>query len=272
MSKKVYWDKGHGGTDPGAVGNGLQEKNVVNTIVNYADKYIKANYEGVVTRMSRAGDQTRSLSYRTNDANKWGADALVSVHINAGGGTGFETFRYNGPVRSTTRDLQNKVHAEVMKAINKFDSSIRDRGRKSANFHMLRESKMSGVLTEVLFIDTVKDAKLLKNNAFLKAVGEAHAIGVAKHLGLKAKKKKSPSKPDTGGTMYRVITGSFKSRSNANDRIAVLKKAGFDSFIDPHKGMYRVVTGSFSSRSNANSRISALKKKGFDSFIDIYKK
>src|SRR5690606_25648427 len=115
-----------------------------------------------------------------------------------------------------------------------------------ANFHVLRETKMSAVLTENLFVDSAADAKLLKQESFIKAIGEAHAIGVAKHLGLKAKKKKSPSKPDTGGTMYRVVTGSFKNRLNANDRIAALKKAGFDSFVDQHKGMYRVVTGSFS--------------------------
>lgn len=281
MSKKVYWDKGHGGSDPGAIGNGMQEKSVVNKIVNYADKYIKANYEGVVTKMSRSGDQTRSLTQRTNEANKWGADVLVSVHLNSFNkkARGFESFVFNGSIGSGTRNLQNALHDEIMKVVRRYDKSAPDRGKKRANFHMLRESRMSAVLTENLFIDSAIDAKLLKQEAFIKAIGEAHAIGIAKHLKLKEKKKASTSKPSaskpsTGGnTVYRIITGSYKSRANAINRVAALKKAGFDSFIVvASNGFHRVITGSFANRSNANSRIAALKRAGFDSFVEVYKK
>jgi len=55
-----------------------------------------------------------------------------------------------------------------------------------------------------------------------------------------------------------------------------LKKAGFESFLDvyKHKGetFYRVITGSFKERTNANKRQEALQKKGFTSFIDVFKK
>src|SRR5690554_7608262 len=86
--------------------------------------------------------------------------------------------------------------------------------------------------------------------------------------------------PGTGssssGTYYRVVTGSFKNRSNAVKRQQELKKAGFDSFLDAYKHegetFYRVVTGSFKNRSNAEKRQAELKRKGFDSFLAVYKK
>src|SRR5690606_9358976 len=176
-------------------------------------------------------DKTVSLSVRTNDANKWGANAYISIHINAGGGTGFESYVY--PVVSkATNNLQNAVHGEVMKAF----SGFRDRGKKQANFHVLRETKMSAVLTENGFIDTKKDADFLKSEANLRKIGEAHAVGVAKHFGLKKKTNTKSSQPaQKKGTLYRVVTGSFADRKNAEKRVAELKKAGFDSFIDIYK-------------------------------------
>ena len=146
---KIFIDPGHGGNDPGAVGNGLKEKDLTLKIAKYMRDYLLANYTGVSVRMSRETDKTVSLSARTNDANKWGANAYISIHVNAGGGTGFESYVYPN-VGKSTRDLQNAVHGEVMKAF----SGFRDRGKKQANFHVLRETKMSAVLTENCFIDT----------------------------------------------------------------------------------------------------------------------
>ena len=228
---KIYIDPGHGGNDPGAVGNGLREKDLTLKIAKYMRDYLLNNYTGVSVRMSRENDKTVSLSARTNDANKWGANAYVSIHVNAGGGTGFESYVYPG-VGQATRNLQNAVHSEVMKVF----SGFRDRGKKQANFHVLRETKMSAVLTENGFIDTKKDADFLKSEANLRKIGEAHAIGVAKYFGLKAKPKPQPKpqpKPaPKKNVFYRVVTGSFQDRKNAEKRVAELKKAGFDSFID----------------------------------------
>ena len=228
---KIFIDPGHGGNDPGAVANGLKEKNLTLKIAKYMRDYLLANYSGVSVRMSRETDKTVSLPTRTNSANKWGANAYISIHINAGGGTGFESFVYPG-VGKATKDLQNAVHSEVMKVF----SGFRDRGKKQANFHVLRETKMSAVLTESGFIDTKKDADFLKSDANLRKIGEAHAKGVAKHFGLKKKTQPKPAQPaQKKGVFYRVVTGSFADRKNAEKRVAELKKAGFDSFIDVYK-------------------------------------
>lgn len=107
---------------------------------------------------------------------------FISAHANAGRGTGFETFIYNGPVSDETEPFQNVVHSEILLAMCKF-GSITDRGKKRANFSVLRETNMIALLTENLFVDS-SDHKHLKNESFIKAVGEAHARGVAKFLGL----------------------------------------------------------------------------------------
>jgi N-acetylmuramoyl-L-alanine amidase len=228
---KIYIDPGHGGNDPGAVANGLREKDLTLKIGLYARDYLLNNYSGVQVKMSRTSDTTKSLSARTKEANNWNADAYVSIHINAGGGTGFESYIYPG-VGSSTKSLQNDVHGEVMKVF----SGFRDRGKKHANFHVLRETKMSATLTENGFIDTKKDADFLKKDANLRKIGEAHAKGIAKRFKLKRKSTPKPQpKPQPKGTFYRVVTGSFTDRKNAEKRVADLKKAGFDSFIDVYK-------------------------------------
>src|SRR5262245_27144582 len=90
---KVYIDAGKGGTDPGAVGNGLQEKEFTLDLALRLNHILVVTH-GFQTRLSRTSDITRSLSFRTSDANAWGANIFVSIHVNSGGGTGFESYRY----------------------------------------------------------------------------------------------------------------------------------------------------------------------------------
>ncbi|MBY6278114.1 N-acetylmuramoyl-L-alanine amidase [Symbiobacterium thermophilum] len=230
--KKIFWDKGHGGSDPGAVANGLQEKVLTHKIVEYGMDYLQANYTGFEQRVSRAGDQTLTLSQRAKMANDWGADVFISTHINAGKGTGFESYIYNGGVSSQTVALQNVLHGEILAAMRQFGNVV-DRGKKRANYAVLRETKMPAVLTENLFIDS-NDAKLLKNEEFLKAVGEAHARGIAKFLGLPQKAKTAPSQPQqkaSAGKLYRVQVGAFSDRKNAERLAEELKKKGYPAII-----------------------------------------
>jgi N-acetylmuramoyl-L-alanine amidase len=227
--KKIFLDKGHGGSDPGAVANGLQEKTLTHQIVEYAVDHLFENYTGFELRVSRAGDQTLTLSQRAKMANDWGADVFVSVHINAGKGTGFESYVYNGGVSSQTIALQNVLHGEILFAMRGF-GAITDRGKKRANYAVLRETKMPAVLTENLFIDS-NDAKYLKNEAFLKAVGEAHARGVAKFLGLPKKAKPQPQQKVSDGKLYRVQVGAFTDPDNAKKLAEELKKKGYPAII-----------------------------------------
>src|SRR5690625_7383690 len=148
---KIYIDAGHGGHDPGAVANGLREKDLTLTFTNHVRDYHE-NYNCSV-RISRTNDKTLSLAQRTNDANRWGADFFLSIHINAGGGTGFEAYIYNGlSISSKTSKIRDAIHNEINNVLKKH--GITNRGKKEANFHVLRESKMSAMLSENLLIDS----------------------------------------------------------------------------------------------------------------------
>ncbi|MDF9296116.1 N-acetylmuramoyl-L-alanine amidase [Geobacillus stearothermophilus] len=228
---RIVLDAGHGGHDPGAVANGLKEKDLTLAIVKHIGKML-GEYEGAEVHYTRTDDRFLELSERAAIANKLKADLLISVHINAGKGTGFETYVYNGGVSSRTIALQNMLHSEILAAMRQF-GNITDRGKKRANYAVLRETKMPAVLTENLFIDS-NDAKLLKNEAFLKAVGEAHARGVAKFLGLPKKAKPTPSQPQQKSSdkkLYRVQVGAFADRENAERMAEELKKKGYPVYI-----------------------------------------
>lgn len=200
--KKVFLDPGHGGSDPGAVANGLQEKNLTLAIAKECEKVLKSEYDDVDIKLSRTGDTYPSLSARAKMANDWGANLFISVHINADGGTGFESFVYNGVVAAATITYQNAIHATIISG-----SGFKDRGKKRANFQVLRDTKMPAVLTENGFIDRREDAEKLKDPAFIKKLGRLHAEGIAKALGLKKKKSSGGS---SGGSKNDGPFDQFK--------------------------------------------------------------
>ncbi|MCV4234130.1 N-acetylmuramoyl-L-alanine amidase [Virgibacillus sp. LDC1] len=183
--KKVWIDAGHGGKDSGATGNGLQEKEIVLAVSLAVKKRLEAEYGDVQVLLSRSSDVFLELAERTRKANAAGADILVSIHCNAGGGAGgFESYRYTS-ANSGSVKLQNVIHTEVMSAIKPF--GVIDRGEKAANLHMVRESKMPAVLTENLFIDVAADAAKLKRQDVMDSIVLGHVNGIAKYLGLQKK-------------------------------------------------------------------------------------
>ena len=237
MSKTLVLDPGHGGSDPGAVGNGLREKDLTLDICKRVKKYLESNYTGIKIHMTRTTDKYLSLSQRAQFANSKKADLFVSVHINAGGGTGYEDFIHNSLSNSsTTAKMRDTFHKEVVKE----QSFWRNRGKKKANFAVLRETKMAAILTENGFIDNKNDADKLKKSSYLDKIAKGHAEGIAKALNLKKKTTSSTSKNTTTSTKktnskktyYRVVAGSYTERKNADAQVARLKKAGFDAFID----------------------------------------
>ncbi|WP_339201719.1 N-acetylmuramoyl-L-alanine amidase [Peribacillus sp. FSL P2-0133] len=177
---KVFIDPGHGGKDPGAVGNGLKEKELTLRIGKRI-RDILAGYEKVTVKMSRTGDTFQSLTDRTKAVNNWRADIFLSIHINAGGGTGYEDYIHTS-ASAKAKTYQYMIHTEIIKLIN-----IKDRGKKKSNFHVLRETKMPAVLTECGFIDYKTDAALLKKSAFIEALAQGHVNGLVKAFNLKKK-------------------------------------------------------------------------------------
>ena len=94
---KVFLSAGHGGSDAGAIANGLYEKTVnLNTLLA-----CKAELErhGVTVVCSRSKDENDPVSEEVIEANASGADIAVSFHANAGGGDGFEAFYFDSSAK-----------------------------------------------------------------------------------------------------------------------------------------------------------------------------
>jgi N-acetylmuramoyl-L-alanine amidase len=186
---KVYIGVGHGGSDPGAVANGIKEKDLTLDISKALRDYLARN--GVETRISRETDKDVSINWRVNEANKWRADLFVEVHINAGGGDGAEVYhtRFGGRGKTLAQNILN--------AICKLGQQSRGTKTKvedgSDYFGVIRETNMPAVLVECAFIDT-KDVWLVDTHAERVQMGEAIGRGVLKTLG---RKETSVTKPAT---------------------------------------------------------------------------
>lgn len=216
---KIYIDPGHGGTDPGAAANGIQEKNITLTLAKRIRDILSTEYDETAVKMSRSDDSTVSLKQRTDEANAWGANYFLSIHVNAGGGDGFESYIYT-TTDSQTQAIQKDIHSSVMDQIPESD----DRGMRKENFHVLRESHMPAILTENLFIDNSGDAAKLKDSEFLWKLAHGHVNGLEKGLGLK---RKAIAPGTSGGALYKVQVGAFSDKANADKLAAELASKGY---------------------------------------------
>lgn len=256
---KLYLDPGHGGTDSGAQGNGLLEKDMNLDIALKIRSILLNGYKDVEVLMSRTDDITKSLAERTDEANSWGADYYLSIHCNAYDGSvkGYEDYIHDSLSDSSiTAQYQDIIHKEVMNV-----NELIDRGQKKANFHVLRESVMPALLTENGFIDNEEYAALIQQASWREKVAQGHVNGLVKAFNLQ------PKLEDTE-VIYKVIAGSFKSRENAEKRVAYLESKGIEAFIDPiiisGEQWYRVQAGAFSILENAEARLEEVKQAGIE--------
>lgn len=225
---RIFIDCGHGGKDFGAIGNGLNEKDVVLDI-GLKIKEGLANYKDAQVLLSREKDEFLTLDERTDKANAWKADILISIHDNSANdktAKGFESYIYSGNVTSGTIAFQNVLHAEIMRELG---AEVEERGKKRANFHMLRESHMKAVLTENLFLSNASDANLLKSQNFRQKIANGHILGVAKFLGLQ--EIEQPTKKPIEEKLYRVQIGAYEDKENAEALVKDLIKQGYRPYI-----------------------------------------
>src|SRR5690625_2078925 len=145
-NKTVVIDAGHGGSDPGASGNGLYEKELTLEIAQKVKKLLKS--AGFKVIMTRSNDTYVSLEERSSIANNSNADIFVSIHINAGGGTGIETYWYGKHESEKSKALASALQEEVIKGTNSVN-----RGVKVGNFHVIRETEVPSALVVLGFID-----------------------------------------------------------------------------------------------------------------------
>jgi N-acetylmuramoyl-L-alanine amidase len=263
---RIFIDCGHGGKDFGAIGNDLHEKDVVLDIGMRIAKGLSA-YKDAQVLLSRDKDKYLTLDERTDNANAWRADILISIHNNSfkdKSSKGFESFIYSGNVSSGTIAFQNVLHDEIMREIG---AEVEERGKKRANFHMLRESNMKAVLTENLFLSNASDAKLLKSSNFRQKIANGHIMGVVKFLGLQ--ELEQPTKKPIRERLYKVQVGAFSNEENANILSKELRFKGYRSFVFAEDLLFKVQVGAFEDRENAEALEKQLLKEGYEPYIKL---
>lgn len=218
----VAVDPGHGGKDPGAMGNGLKEKDI-NLQVALRLKEVLGAY-GVDVRLTREDDRYLKLSERTQLANQWKADLFLSLHCNSlppgRHSRGVELYLMSLPTdRDAMRlalfenreigdssgseggmdrktrllmqilgDMQQNQKIDVSTS---FAEALFGSGKASglnmkrvaqAPFYVLKGAAMPAVLVEMGFISEPSDAALLRDPAFQGRMASALAKGIVDYL------------------------------------------------------------------------------------------
>jgi N-acetylmuramoyl-L-alanine amidase len=234
---KLSMEAGHAGfgVTPGKrpFDGSMYEWDFSNAVVKYIIEEL-SHYEDVATHRvdDPSGRTDVPLQTRTNRANDWGSNVHLSIHANAIGTTwnsvrGIETYVYKTSLKEAFA-LATKVQAELISA-----TGCTNRGVKAGDLHMVRETAMTAILIEGPFMSNRDDLALLKSDSFRKKFALAIVAGLVQQYKLRKRAVKPVTSQDD--TLWRVVTGSFDNKQNAEDRAAALKKAGFDSFLLPYK-------------------------------------
>jgi len=174
-SKTIVIDPGHGSPDNGASGFGLKEKDVVLDTGLRVKKYLSQTPFNV--QLTRETDKKIELADRVAFAKKVNADIFVSIHANAGGGTGTETYYYSAastnPNVAQSKALATYINNRMVAAWN-----LTNRGVKVGDLHVLRENSMPACLVELGFIDNSKDNALLASATWRDKAAQAIYLGI----------------------------------------------------------------------------------------------
>lgn len=208
---KVFLSAGHGGTDPGAVANGLVEKNI-NLNALLACQEVLTKY-GVTTVCSRTTDVNDPVAQEVKEANASKADLAISFHANAGGGDGFEVYYFSN---STKGKKLATLCEKYVKELGQNSRGI----KKGDHLQFVKKTNMTSVLVESFFVDNAKDKTIGDTIAEQKEFGVAYAKAILEYFGIKHT-----------DTLYRVQVGAYSSKSNAEQMAKNLQKAGFGAII-----------------------------------------
>lgn len=185
MAKKIVIDSGHGGSDGGASGNGIVEKDLTLKISQYMKK--RFDELGIENSMTRTTDETLNPSDRVKKVLSFygnGKDVIVlSNHINAGGGDGFEIVY--GLRNNDT--LAKKIAQEIENTgqnVRKYYQRRLPSNSSKDYYYIIRETPdTEALLVEYGFLDsTDDDVSQLKNN--YEDLAEAVVKAVASYIGV----------------------------------------------------------------------------------------
>jgi N-acetylmuramoyl-L-alanine amidase len=230
---KIMLDGGHDINTPGKRSlDGSMREFEFNRAVTEKVYWLLEEYEDVELFLSHDLHDgiDDSLQVRTERANKLNVDCFISIHANAGATSarGIETFVYPKAGQETVK-LASLIHDHVM-----WLTKQKNRGVKTADFAVLRDTKMKSTLLELGFMTNTEDLLLLKSDAYRALCAEGIASGLIEYYGLKKKAVPVPQPQTTpvqsNGT-YKVQVGAFSVKDNADRLADELKSKGYTAIV-----------------------------------------
>lgn len=223
MAKKVFIAVGHGGKDPGAVANGIKEKDV-NLAIALSCRYELVRH-GVEVGMSREKDEDDKTS--VEECNAFNPDYAIDIHNNAGGGDGCEIYHHYGGGKSKTL-AQNVLDAIVALGQNSRGLKVKRNALGKDYYSFIRNTKGPAIIVECAFLDNSKDVQIIDTAIEQKDMGIAIAKGILKELGITWKEEK---KTTASKKTYKVQVGAYTVKANAEAMVKKLKADGYDAII-----------------------------------------
>jgi N-acetylmuramoyl-L-alanine amidase len=206
---RVVIDAGHGGHDPGAHGNGINESELTLDVALRIQKLLQTQ-PGIEVVMTRDTDVFIPLEERTAIANREGADLFLSIHANASRNVqarGIETYFLNFAMNpeaeavaarenatsgramhslpdivraialnnkiNESRHLAETVQRSMAKKLAAKNRAVRDLGVKQAPFVVLIGAVMPSVLAEISFVTNKQDGALLRTQGYRQQIAQA---------------------------------------------------------------------------------------------------
>ena len=182
--RKVIIDPGHGGTDSGATGNNLLEKDYNLLISKYM--YDRFKELGIPVAITRDSDTTLSPTDRVNTIlNKFGNSSdviLISNHVNSGGGEGAEVIYALRNRDTLAKRILENIGATGQTTRKYYQRRLPSDTSKDYYFIHRNTGNLEPLIVEYGFIDNTKDVEFLKEN--YKELAEAVISAVANYIGV----------------------------------------------------------------------------------------
>ena len=251
MAYSIMLDAGHGGQDPGAVYKGRQEKDDNLRLALAVGEILKNN--GIDVSYTRTTDIYQTPFEKAQLANQAGVDYFISFHRNSSP----KDNQYNGAevLVYDKSGIKYQMAENILGALG--EVGFRELGVKERpGLVVLRRTRMPALLIETGFINSDDDNKLFDEKFDDIAQGIADAI-------LGTLDKETVEEP----LYYRVQTGVFRKRENADRMLYGLQDKGYPAYILQDGEFYKVQVGAFLQLDNAIRMEQQLRDDGYSTLI-----
>lgn len=255
LAYTIMLDAGHGGDDPGAVYQDHIEKDDNLRLVLALGPILEEN--GVQVLYTRTTDIYQTPFEKAQIANRSGADYFISLHRNFSPTpnqySGVETLIYDkSGIKLEMAENINAALAEI--GFNNLGVKARP------GLVVLRRTQMPALLVEMGFINTDADNELFDQNQ--DAIARAIAYGILETLDVETVESQQEDLP-----LYRVQTGLFRQRPNADRLLYELQEKGYPAFLLAEDGFFKVQVGAYHQLENAVTMEQRLRREGYSTLI-----